>query len=94
MHLDLKADALSVHSNLGSGTHGHLRLLMNNTQYSLISNATYVCSVHPGIIHITNNATRVAANVLKCTFDRNIRFFHEVRGVEEALIQHVLAALE
>ena len=36
MQLELKTNALSVHSNIGGGTHGHIVLLMTNAQYDLI----------------------------------------------------------
>ena len=65
MQLELKQNALSVHYNLGGSTHGHLGLLMTDTQYALISNAAYVHPIHPGIIHIPNNDTCFATNVLK-----------------------------
>ena len=64
MQLDIKTNALSVYSKLGGGTHEHLGLLITNSHYALISNATYVRLVHPGIIHIPNNAARIAADVL------------------------------
>ena len=94
MHLDLKADALSVHSNLGGVTHGHLELLVTNAQYALISNTIYLCPVKPVILHILNNATCVAADVLKRYFGENIRVFYQVIGVEQATIQQILAAAE
>ena len=94
MQLELKTSTLSVHSNLGSITHVHIRLLMANAQYALISNSTYVRPVYPVIIHIPNNATWVAADVLKFSVDKNIRVFQEVRGVEQAIIQQIVAAVE
>ena len=57
---------------------------MAKTQYKLIYNAAYVWSVHPGILHIPKNSTRVVADVLKRYFDKNICVFHEFRGVEQA----------
>ena len=47
MHL---GTALSVHSNVGGVTHGHLGLLMTNTKYATLSPVGYVRSVQPGIL--------------------------------------------
>jgi uncharacterized phage-associated protein len=94
MQLELKSNALSVHSNLGGGAHGHLGLLMTNAQYALISDAPYERPEHPGVLHIPHAATRVASDALKRTYDENLRVFHEVRGVEQALIQQIVTAVD
>ena len=65
MKLELKSNALSIHSNLGGGTQGNLGLLMTNTKYATRSPVPYGHPVHPGIVQIPNNATRVAPYVLK-----------------------------
>ena len=41
MQLELKTNALSVHSNLGGAVHGHLGLLMTDVQYALLSDTVY-----------------------------------------------------
>ena len=94
MQLELKSNALSVHSNLGGGTHGHLGLLMTAAQYALVSDAPYERPEHPGILHIPHAATRVASDALKRTYDENLRVFHEVRGMEQALIQQIVTAVD
>jgi hypothetical protein len=94
MQLELKTNALSVHSNLGGAQHGHLGLLMTNAQYALVSDTPYERPEHPGVLHIPHNATRVASDALKRTYDENLRVFHEVRGVEQALIQQIVTAVE
>ena len=87
MQLELKTNALFVHSNLGGATHGYLLLLMKNTKYATLSNLPYIHPVHPSILIITNNATRIASYELKRVCKENLQFFHEVRGVEQAVIQ-------
>ena len=94
MQLELKTNALSVHSNLGGATHGHLGLLMTEAQYALVSDIAYERPEHPGVLHVPNNATRVAADALKRTFDEHLRVFHEVRGVEQSLIQQIVTAVD
>ena len=75
MQLELKTNAISIHSNLGGAAHGNLVLLITDARYSLISNATY--EQH---LHIPNNATPITADVLKRSFDENLHVFHEVWG--------------
>ena len=95
MKLELKTNALSIHSKLNSGTRNHLGILSTNAHYALISNASYVRPpINPGIPHIPNNATRVAANVFKCTFEKKSRVFKEVRVSEQALIQQIFASVK
>ena len=60
MRLKLKSNALSVHSNIGGGTHRNLVLITTNVKYATLSPVMYVYPVHPGILKIRNNATRVS----------------------------------
>ena len=45
--IQLKANAMSVHSNLGGGRHGHLGLLLTNQAYALLSLIPYVRPPYP-----------------------------------------------
>ena len=65
LKLELKSNILSVHSNLGGGTHGHLCLLITNKKYATLAPVAYVRPVHPGIVLIPNNATCVEPYKLK-----------------------------
>ena len=94
MQLELESNTLSVHSNLGGGNHWHLGLLMTNTKYATLSPVAYVRPFHPGIIQIPSNATCVASYELNRVYDDNIWVFHEVRGVEQALIQQAVTAVD
>ena len=93
IQLEIKSNALSVSSNLGGGTHEHLRFLMSNRKYATPSPVLYVRPVHPSILQISNNATHVASYELKIVYDENIQVFYKVRGVEQALIQQVVTAV-
>ena len=75
MQLELKTNAISVHSNLGCATHGHLGILMMDTKYATLSNIPYAFPIHPGIILIPNNDTYVASYEPKQVYDENLRFF-------------------
>ena len=60
MQLELKTNALYVHSNLGGATHGHLGIFMMDIKYATLSKVLYICTIHPNILLIPNNDTRVA----------------------------------
>ena len=64
MQLDKKQRSF-FHSNLEGATHGHLEILMTSTKYATLTNVPYVRLVHPGILIILNNATRVSLYKLK-----------------------------
>ena len=49
--------------------------------------------MHPGILQIPNNATRVASYELKRVYKDNLRVLQRVIGVEQALIQQVVTAV-
>ena len=95
MQIELKTNAISVHSNKGGGSHGHLGLMVTgDQQYALISKVAYIRDLHPGELVLAKNATRVAAEAQRSAHDEHIRVFHEVHHVEQALIQQIVAAVE
>ena len=91
MQLKLKSKALSVPSNLWGGTNGCIGLLMTNKKYATLSLFAYIRPMHPGVLQIPSNATCAASYEVKRVYDENLRVFHEVRGVEQALIRKVVA---
>jgi len=92
--IDLRLNAQSVHSNLGGGSHGHFGLVMTPQQYAIQDPIPYIRPTHPGPLTIPAGATRVAANDLQRTHKENLRVFHEVHAVEQALIQQLVSAIE
>ena len=72
MKLELKTNALSVHSNLVGVTHGHLGILMTDAKYAIMSNKPYVYPTHPGILLLSENSTRVASYELRHIYDEKI----------------------
>ena len=80
MKLEIKSSALSVQSNLGRTTHGHLGLFMTNITYIIMSPVLCVRPMHPEILLIPNNATRIASYKLKRMYTNNLQVFHKVRG--------------
>lgn len=91
---ELKANAMSVHSNLGGGAHGHLGLVIPPNAYALVSNTPFDRPVHPGVLNIPANATGHVIKALSTAHKKELRVFHEVRGVERALIQQLVVAIE
>ena len=91
---ELKANARTVHSNLGGGTFGHLALVISPASYALISPTPFIRPTHPGQLTIPAGSTQHAARTLKDQHDENLRVFHEVEGVDRALKQQLVAAIE
>ena len=92
--LDLRQNAQTVHCNLGGGDHGHLGLLMTPGQYAMVSQTPYVRPVLPAPLVIPPEATRIESDTQTREYDENLRLFHETRGVEQALIQQLVTAVE
>jgi hypothetical protein len=91
---ELKANAQSVYSNLSDGAHGHLALVLSDAQYALLTNQPFVRPVHPGELVIPPLTTGPMATTLKERHHEQIRLFREVQGVEKALIQQIVQAIE
>jgi len=92
--IDLQANVQSVHSNLGGGTHGHLGLIMTPTQYAIHSTTPYDRPTYTGSLAIPVGTTRLAAEELERNHIESLRLFHEVRGIEQALIQQMVTAID
>jgi hypothetical protein len=91
---ELKANAQSVYSNLSDGAHGHLALVLSDAQYALITAQPFVRPLHPGPLAIDAGTTGPMATVLKEAHQEQLRLFREVQGVEKALIQQLVQAVE
>jgi hypothetical protein len=94
LNQELKSNAISVHSNLGGGQHGHLGLVVSPNAYALLSNIPYDRPGHPAPLDIPQNATHHLQKLLERTHQDELRLFHEVRGVERALMQQIVSAVE
>jgi hypothetical protein len=94
LNQELKSNAMSVHSNLGGGQHGHLGLVVSPNAYALLANMPYARPGHPAPLAIPQNASHHLQNLLERTHQDELRVFHEVRGVERALTQQIVAAVD
>ena len=90
----VKANASSVPSNLGGGAHGHLGLVTSTTTYALLSNTPFVQPAHSGPLVIPQGTTGPMATVLREQHVEDVRIFRETTGVEKALKQQIVKAVE
>jgi hypothetical protein len=93
LNQEIKSNAISVHSNLGGGQHGHLGLVVSPTAYVILSNTPYHCPDLPEELEIPAGGTRHAQDLLERTHKEGLRLFHEVRGIERALTQQIVTAV-
>ncbi len=91
---ELKANASSVPSNLGGGNDGHLGLVLSPQTYAMVSNTPFVQPAHPEQLVIPPGTTGPMATVLREQYQEAVRLFREVTGVEKALKQQILKAIE
>ena len=91
--LDLRANAQSVPTNLGGGSHGHLGLLMTPEQYAQESDIPYIRPAFPAPLVIAQNMTRIQENNAVREHKEELRLFHEANSVEKALIQQLVTAI-
>ena len=49
---EIKVNANSVYSNIGGGSHGHISLVLTDSQYALISPTNFFYPTHLGLLII------------------------------------------
>jgi hypothetical protein len=92
---ELKANAKSVYSNLSSdGDHGHLALILSDAQYALLTALRFIRPIFPGALVVSPLTSGPMATVMKEAHQERIRLFREVQGVEKALMQQIVQAVE
>ena len=92
---ELKANASTVHSNLGGGAHGHLGLVISPASYRHLSATPFTRPAFPGTAAvIPPGSTQHAARTLRIQFDEALRVYHEVENVDKALKQQIVQAIE
>jgi hypothetical protein len=91
---ELTANAKSVYSNLSDGDHGHLALLLSDAQHALLTAPPFIRPVFPGALIVPPNTSGPMATVMKEAHQEMIRLFREVQGVEKALMQQIVQAVE
>ena len=91
---EVKANAMAVHSTIGGGAHGHLGLVLSAAQYANISPTQFARPAFPAALVIPAGTTAVAANALERDYKEHLRLFREVLGVENALKQQLIKAVD
>ena len=92
---ECKANAQTVHSNLGGGANGHLGLVLMPPKYNIVAPGTpYLRPLFPGPLNIPLNTTNVQAQMLRDQHQEDVRVFHETEAVHNALVQQVVKAIE
>ena len=91
---EIKSNAMAVNSNLRGRERGYIRLLVSPTSYTLLTNKSFFCQFHTVHIIIYIAGTCHAQEELKFQYDKNLQVSHKTRGVERALIQKLVLAVE
>ena len=91
---EILINAQCVHSDLGGGAHGHLGLVLRPQEYGLHSNAAYRRPTHPGPLNVPAGTTNHMSNTLREQHRERVRVFREVEGIEQALRQQIVTAIE
>ena len=91
---EIKANTRSVYSHLGGGTHGHLGLVLTAAQYADISNTVFTRQAHPGPLATPLADTDVQRSTFRDSHIEDLQVFREVMGVEQALIQQIVATID
>ena len=83
-----------MYSHLGGGIHGHLVLVLTAAQYSDIYNTVFTRPSHLGPLAIPPVSTVVQRITLRDDHVEDLQVFREVMGVEQALIQKIVATID
>ncbi len=93
---EVKANAQAEHSTLGGGGHGHLGLVCSPNTYATLvpGNIPYIKGPTPGRLIIQGTETQYQIAQRREEHTDALRMFQECLGVERALIQQIVAAVE
>ena len=92
---EIRANAITVHTTLGGGHHGHLGLVCPAATYSTIPNTEpYARPNAPGPLTIGQNLTQYQIAQAREQHAERTRLFREILAVERTIIQQIVAALD
>ena len=97
---EIKRCAQNVPSNNGGGNYGHLGLVVPATDYQLVSVVPFIRPNNPGDFVIPQhpvagqNYTADEIKVMKDIHDDQLREYHTVQQVENALKQYIVEAVQ
>ena len=91
----VRANAMSVNTTLGGGSHGHLGLVCSATVYAAIpGTAAYTRAPNPGALVIPQGSTQYEIAALRDTHAEETRLYREMLAVERTLIQQIVSAVD
>ena len=92
---ELKANAASIPTTLGGGTHGYLGLILSPAAYATIAATQFIEPIYPGQ-HPNVPAGTSAANTstIVCRHTEDLRQWREFKNVNTALKNQLLSALD
>ena len=92
---ELKQNASAVHSVLAGALYGHLFLVVTPAQWNNLANTqAFNRPARPAALNIPAGTTAVQAQVLRDTYQEEIRLFNEVRDVEALLKKQIAEAID
>jgi hypothetical protein len=96
IHKKLKANASSIPSELGGGTHGLLGLVLSAPAYINVTGHVFVPPVNPGPTAVIPRNLRLSAqiNELVRQHANELRIFQETTRTDQALKQQLLNAFD
>ena len=96
LHNEVKANAITVACPLGGGQHGHLGLVCTPETYATLvpANTPYERPQDPGRFIIEGTETQYQIAQRRDEHAEDVRLFRQVLGVERALIQQIVSAIE
>jgi hypothetical protein len=92
--VDLRTNAISVHSNLGRGNHGHLGLLMSPAQYAVESQVPFIRPTHPGVLNIPVATARHLADQMEREYKELLSFKNRQTGQFNGNLLQILQHLQ
>ena len=91
---ELKSNAQAVNCPMGGGLHGYLGLVLSPRQYATVSNVPFIRPVPPGPLVIPPVTLPNVAIALQAQHAEQMRLFQECNGVEKALKQQLVEAID
>ncbi len=91
---DLKANAMTVETALGSGTFGFLGLVLSDQEYALIiSQVAFQRPQNPGDLTLQQGVTQVQARNLEATHERCVKEYQTCKAMDRALKNQLIEAV-
>ena len=91
---EIKSNAQAVNCPMGGGLHGYLGLVLSPRQYATVSNVPFERPMAPGPLVIPPVTLPNVAIALQSQHTEHMRLFQECNGVEKALKQQLVEAID